>query len=50
MGLQNLADVHSGRDTNRVEDDINRRAIGQERHILFGGDEGDDTFIAMASG
>ena len=50
MGLQNLTDVHSGRDTNRVEDNINRCAIGQEGHILFGGNEGNDTLIAMTSG
>ena len=32
--LQDLADVHAGRHADRVEDDVDRRAVRQERHVL----------------
>ena len=50
MCLQNLPNVHPRWHTNRIEDDINRSTIGQEGHILFGGNEGNDTLVAVTSG
>ena len=32
--LKNLPDVHSGGYTQRVEDDVDRGAVRQERHVL----------------
>src|SRR6478672_8594445 len=34
MGFENLADVHSARYAERVEDDVHRPAIWQERHVF----------------
>jgi hypothetical protein len=30
--------------------DVHRRAVAQERHVLFGHDLGDDALVAVASG
>ena len=50
VGLQDLADVHSGRDAQGVEDDLDRGAVGQPGHVLFGHDPGDDALVAVAAG
>ena len=50
MGLQDLADVHPARHAERVEEDLDRRAVGQERHVLFGEDLGDDALVAVPAG
>ena len=34
VGLQDLSDVHTARNAKRVEHDVDRRAVGQERHLL----------------
>ena len=34
MGLEHLPDVHTGRDAQRVQDDVDRGAIGQVGHVL----------------
>ena len=49
VGLQHLAQVHAGGHADWVEDDVHRRAIGQEGHILFRHDLGDDALVAVAS-
>jgi hypothetical protein len=49
-GLEHLADVHAGRDAERVEDDVDGGAVGQERHVLDGQDLGDDALVAVAAG
>jgi len=33
-----------------VEDDVDRRAVGQERHVLLGQDDRDDALVAVATG
>src|SRR5664280_912797 len=48
--LQDLADVHSTRHAQRVENDIDGRAIRQERHVLDRQDLGDDALVAVAAG
>ena len=50
MGLEHLAHVHAARDAERVEDDVDRRAVGQERHVLDREDLGDDALVAVAAG
>ena len=50
VGLQDLADVHPSRHTVGVQDDVDRRAVGQERHVLDGQDLADDALVAVASG
>ena len=42
MRFQNLADVHPARHPERVEDDVHRRSIFQERHIFYGQNLRDD--------
>ena len=48
--LQDLADVHAGGDAQGVEDDLDRRAVGQAGHVLLGHDAGDDALVAVAAG
>ena len=48
--LQNLADVHTRRHAQRVQDDLHRSAVGQVRHVLLGQDARDDALVAVASG
>ncbi len=50
VGLEHLADVHAARHAERVEDDVDRRAVGQERHVLDRQDLGDDALVAVAAG
>ena len=48
--LEQLPDVHSGRDAERVQDDVDRRAVGEEGHVLDRQDLGDDTLVAVTAG
>ena len=50
VGLEDLSDVHSGRHAERVEHDVHRTSVGQERHVFLGHDAGNDTLVAVASG
>ncbi len=50
VDLQHLPDVHTGRNAQRVEHDIQRRAVGQEGHILLRQDAGHDALVAVAAG
>ena len=50
VGLQDLADVHPAGHAERVEDDVDRRAVGQEGHVLDREDLGDDALVAVAAG
>jgi hypothetical protein len=50
VGLEDLADVHARRHAERVEDDLDRGAVGQEGHVLLGQDLGDDALVAVAAG
>src|SRR5918994_1832 len=44
--LEDLPDVHPARDTERVEHDVDRGAVLEERHVLDGQDLGDDPLDA----
>ena len=48
--LQDLADVHAAGHAQRVQDDVHRRAVGQEGHVLDRHDLGDDALVAVAAG
>ena len=50
MGLQDLADVHTTRNAERVEHDLDRRAVRQVRHVLLGQDPRDHALVAVATG
>ena len=47
--FQNLTDVHTRRNTQRVQHDLQRRAIGQEGHVLLAQDAGNDTLVAVTA-
>ncbi len=48
--LEDLTDVHTGRHTHRVQHDIHRRTVSQERHVLYAHDLGYDTFVTVTTG
>ena len=48
--LQHLADVHAARHADRVQDDVDGRAVRQVRHVLDRQDAGDDALVAVAAG
>src|SRR5690606_37071077 len=50
VDLQDLSRVHPGRHAQRVEDDVDRGAVLQERHVLDRQDLGDDALVAVAAG
>ena len=50
VGLEHLADVHPARHAERVEDDVDGRAVGEERHVLDREDLGDHALVAVAAG
>ena len=49
MGLQDLADVHAARHAERVQHDVDRRAVGEERHVLLRHDARDHALVAVAA-
>ena len=50
VSLEDLTDVHSRRHAERVEHDVDRTAVGEERHVLLGDDASNDTLVAVTSG
>ena len=50
MRLEDLADVHSARHAERVEDHVDGRAVLHERHVLLGHDLRDHALVAVAAG
>ena len=48
--FEHLADVHAARDTERVEHDVDRRAVGEVGHVLDREDLRDHTLVAVAAG
>src|SRR6266852_1024867 len=50
VGFENLPNVHSGRNAQRVEHDLHGRAIFEVRHVLVGQDAGNHAFIAVTAG
>ena len=50
MGLQDLADIHAARHAERIEHDVDRRAVGEERHVLERHDLRHHALVAVAAG
>ena len=48
--LEDLTDVHTRRHTHRVQYDIYRRTIREERHVLNADDLGYDTLVTVTTG
>ena len=48
--FEHLPDVHARRHTQRVQDQVNRRSVLEERHVLLGDDLGHNTLVAVAPG
>ena len=49
-GFINLSQVHTGRHAQRVQDDVHRCTVSEERHILLLDDLGDDTLVTVTTG
>ena len=49
MDFKHLTDIHASRHAQRIQNDINRRSIFEERHVFHGNNFGNDAFIAVAS-
>src|SRR6266568_2538165 len=50
MGFENLPDVHARRHAQRIEHDVDRRAVGHARHVLDRHDLGDDALVSVPAG
>ena len=50
MRLEDLADVHAARHAQRVEHDVDRRAVRQVGHVLERQHLGDDALVAVPAG
>ena len=50
MGLKYLSNVHTGRNTEWVENDVNRCSILKEWHVLNRSNLGDNTLVSVATG
>ena len=50
MDLKHLSDVHTGRHAQRIQYNIKRTAIWQERHILYRKHAGNNTLVAVTAG
>ena len=50
MGFQNLADVHARGHAERVEHDVDGRAVGEEGHVLLRQDARDHALVAVTAG
>ncbi len=48
--LEDLAHVHPARNAQRVEHDVDRRAVRKERHVLFRYDARHDALVAVPAG
>src|ERR1700690_872568 len=49
MRFENLTDVHTRRNAERVENDFHGRAVRHVRHVFLGNDTRDDTLVAVAA-
>ena len=50
MRFENLSDVHTRRNAERIQNDFHGRAVRQIRHVFFGNDARDDALVAVAAG
>ena len=47
--FKQLANIHTGRNTQRVQDNVDGSTIGQIRHVLDRQNAADDALVAMAT-
>ena len=50
VGLEELPDVHARGHAQRVQDDVHRCAVCEEREVFLGHDLGDDALVTVATG
>src|SRR5271157_4488429 len=50
VGLKDLAHVHTTRHTQRIQNDLHRRAVFEVRHVLFRQDARDNALVSVAPG
>ena len=50
MDLKHLSDVHTGRHAQRVQHNVQRTSVWQERHIFHRKHAGNDTLVSVTSG
>jgi len=50
VGFQNLTNVHARRHAQRIQHDVDRRSVGEERHLLHRHDTRHNTLVAVATG
>ncbi len=50
MRLENLADVHTRRNAERIENDFYRSAVRHIRHVFLRDDARDNALVAVATG
>ena len=50
MRFEHLADVHARRHAQRIQHDVDRRAVGEVRHVFDRNDERDDALVAVTAG
>src|SRR5712671_287380 len=50
MRFQNLPDVHTRRNAQRIQNDLDRSAVRKVRHIFLRNDARDDALVAMPAG
>src|SRR5713226_619628 len=48
--LQNLTDVHTRRNAERIENDLDRSAVRHVRHVFLRHDAGDNALVAVTAG
>src|SRR5688500_14210615 len=48
--FENLTDVHTRRNAERIQHDFHRRAVRQVRHVFLGKNARDDALVAVAAG
>ena len=50
VGFENLADVHSARHAQGIQQNVDRRAVIEERHVFLRDDAGDNALVAVPAG
>src|SRR6185312_14201419 len=50
VGLENLSDVHTARNAERVQNDVHWPSVWEERHVLLRHDTSNDTLVAVSAG
>ena len=49
VGFEHLTDVHTARHAERIEHDVDRRSVAEERHVFLRHDAGDDALVPVAA-